>query len=125
MSRFLSEENINLVEEFISSQEPSGSMPNISETDREQTINDWKTINLPETLCTSYLQFASNANGMISYGFYKTMKNEIYIIEAYCSIIRKYYNIDNNWIVREKMFNKKLEVTKIKDDFVQKITNIL
>ena len=80
MSRFLSEENINLVEEFISSQEPSGSMPNISETDREQTINDWKTINLPETLCTSYLQFASNANGMISYGFYKTMKNEIYII---------------------------------------------
>ena len=99
MSRFLSEENINLVEEFISAQEPSDSMPNISETDREQTINDWKTINLPETLCTSYLQFASNANGMISYGFYKTMKNEIYIIEAYCSVIRKYYNIDNNWIM--------------------------
>ena len=99
MSRFLSEENINLVEEFISAQEPSDSMPNISETDREQTINDWKTINLPETLCTSYLQFASNANGMISYGFYKTMKNDIYIIEAYCSVIRKYYNIDNNWIM--------------------------
>ena len=99
MSRFLSEENINLVEEFISAQEPSDSMPNISETDREQTINDWKTINLPETLCTSYLQFASNANGMISYGFYKTIKNEIYIIEAYCSVIRKYYNIDNNWIM--------------------------
>ena len=112
MSRFLSEENINLVEEFISSQEPSGSMPNISETDREQTINDWKMINLPETLCTSYLQFASNANGMISYGFYKTMKNEIYIIEAYCSVIRKYYNIDNNWIMLmpyEEFIKKLLE----------------
>ena len=46
MSRFLSEENINLVEEFISVQEPSDS-----------------------------------------------------IIEAYCSVIRKYYNIDNNWIM--------------------------
>lgn len=99
MSRYLTEENIILVEEFIGSHEPCVSMPNISETDREQTINDWKIINLPETLCTTYLQFASNANGMISYGFYKTKKNEIYIIEAYCSVIRKYYNIDKDWIM--------------------------
>jgi hypothetical protein len=99
MSRYLSKENVDIVEEFIQSNKPTNDMPNISEKDREQTIADWKNINEQETPCNSYLQFANNANGMISYGFYKTTKGEIYIVESYCSVIRRYYNTYESWIM--------------------------
>jgi hypothetical protein len=97
MSRILSESNINYVEQFIEINKCSDNLTGISEYYREQTIKDWETINDKNTQCTTYLQFADNSYGMISYGFYKTKKEEIYIISAYCNKLTNYYNVDDNW----------------------------
>jgi len=99
MSRYLSNSNIEMIESFIQTNKALDTMPNISETDREQTIVDWMEINKPETQCHTYLQFASNAYGMTSYGFYKTKNDKIFIIEAYCGEVKKYYNVDSSWVM--------------------------
>lgn len=108
MSRFLSEENIQLLENFIATNQPLSSnfLPCISEKFREDAIRDWKSINDPETLPTTYLQFADSANGMTSYGFYKTRDGQIFLITAFCCKLTSYYNLDNNWhilIPRDKL----------------------
>jgi hypothetical protein len=101
MSRFLSQSNIELLENFIASNEPNSSdfLPAISEHYREDAIKDWETINDPETPVTSYLQFASASLGMTSYGFYKTRDGRIFLINAFCSQITAYYYVTTNWSI--------------------------
>jgi hypothetical protein len=110
MLRFLSEENINLLEDFIISNKPKSNtyLPAISERDRTSAISDWKTITDPLTSRTTYLQFASNGSGMSSYAFYKSRNGCIYLISAFCNELTCYYeNIPSNWYIlmpREECF---------------------
>jgi hypothetical protein len=99
MSRFLSETNIELLENFIATNEPYSSdlLPAISECYRNDAINDWKTINDPDTPVTTYLQFASAALGMTSYGFYKTKDGRIFLVTAWCSELNCYYHVNSTW----------------------------
>lgn len=97
MSRFLSETNINILEHYIQVNQPSEILPAISECYREQAIEDWKTINDPETLPTTYLQFADSAYGMTSYGFYKTKEGLIFLVTAFCGELSAYYKVQPNW----------------------------
>ena len=99
MSQFLSKSNVELLENFIASNQACSSdfLPAISEYYREDAIKDWETINDPETPVTSYLQFAYAALGMTSYGFYKTRDGRIFLINAFCSQISAYYTVTSNW----------------------------
>jgi hypothetical protein len=99
MSRFLSETNIELLENFIATNEPYSSdlLPAISEYYRNDAINDWNTINDADTPVTTYLQFASAALGMTSYAFYKTKDGRIFLISAWCSELSCYYHVNSTW----------------------------
>lgn len=97
MSRFLSETNINILEDFIQRNQPSSILPAISECYREQAIEDWKTINDNETLPTTYLHFANSAYGMTSYGFYKTRDGQIFLINAFCGELVAYFIVSSSW----------------------------
>jgi hypothetical protein len=97
MQQKLSEYYINKVEDFIVNHNPNNEYPAITYYDREQAIDDWNTINSPETTTSSYFRFAENAFGMVVYGFYKAKNGKIYIINSYCNKIQCYYNIDSNW----------------------------
>jgi hypothetical protein len=97
MSIELSKRNIELTESLISNHKPSEIIPAMSESDREFAIEYWKIINNNNTPVTSYIQFGSNACGMNSYGFYKSINGNIYIISAYCNSISTYYNVDSTW----------------------------
>lgn len=99
MSRFLSQSNIELLENFIATNEPYSSdlLPAISECYRNDAINDWKTINDPNTPVTSYLQFASAALGMTSYAFYKTQDGRVFLVTSWCSDLTCYYHVNSKW----------------------------
>lgn len=97
MSRFLSENNIIILEQFIQENKVNEILPAISEYYREQAIEDWKTINDPNTPPTTYLQFADSAYGMVSYGFYKTKSGSIYMITAYCNEISAHFSVSPSW----------------------------
>jgi hypothetical protein len=101
MSRFLSESNIELIENFIVSKQPTNSelLPAISECYREDAVKDWKSINDPETPNTSYFQFASDAFGMSSYGFYKSKCGQVFLINAFCNKLVSYYNVPDDWYI--------------------------
>lgn len=96
----LSEENIIATEEAILSDKlvPKESLvvPSISCQYYDDAEEGWKFIQ--NSKINSYFQFASNALGMTSYGFYKANNGQIYIIEAWINEIRKIYipskNID-------------------------------
>jgi len=116
MSRYLSQSNIELLENFITTNEPYSSdlLPAISECYRDDAIKDWKTINEPNTPVSSYLQFASAGAGMTSYGFYKTKDGRIFLVSAWCNNLNSYYNVNSNWYILIPY-----------EDFVQKETNAL
>jgi hypothetical protein len=101
MSRQLSESNIELLEHFIVSKSPmdSDSLPAISERDKDDTIRDWKTINDPNTPNTTYIQFASNCQGMSSYGFYKSRNGSIFMVSAFCDKITSYHIVPDDWYI--------------------------
>jgi hypothetical protein len=106
MSRQLSEENIEIVEEFIRNNKPANYVLQISEWDREQAVSDWITINDSETPTSTYLQFGSDGGGMTSYGYYKAKNNDIYIINAFLNTISCYYKVDSSWYVLNNIENK-------------------
>jgi len=86
----LTEENINTIEKFIeensSSLEDPNYEPSISMQYFDNVIECWKYIQeAPETY---YFQFASNAMGMSSFGFYKAKSGTIYIVEAFMNNIQ-------------------------------------
>jgi hypothetical protein len=97
MSRELSEENIEMIEDFISYNPPSLYLPNPSISDQENAINDWKQINEPDVPVTSYLQFGSDGYGMTSYGFYKSRSEKIYLVVAFMNNISSYHNVTSEW----------------------------
>jgi hypothetical protein len=120
MSRFLSESNIELLENFIASNKPNSSnfLPAISEHYREDAIKYWKTINDPEAPVTSYLQFASSGYGITSYGFYKTRDGRIFLINAYCNQITAYYHVTSTWsilIPHEQYIKKQSDILLYED----------
>lgn len=99
MSQLLSDSNIKLLENFIASNKPCSSdlLPAVSECYRVDAINYWKVINEPETLPTTYLQFAYSGYGMSSYAFYKTKDGLIFMINSFCNELTAYYNVTSSW----------------------------
>jgi hypothetical protein len=97
MSRSLSEKYIDDVELFIKNNNPSQMLPAISECYRNQAIEDWNYINDSSTPNTTYLQFASSAMGMNSYGFYKSKSGKIYLLSAFVNSLSYYCIIDSQW----------------------------
>jgi hypothetical protein len=121
MSRFLSQSNIELLENFIATNEPYSSdlLPAISECYRNDAINDWNTINDPNTPVTSYLQFASAALGMTSYAFYKTQDGRVFLVTSWCSDLTCYYHVNSNWhilIPYEEFVQKQNDALLFSDD---------
>jgi hypothetical protein len=121
MSRFLSQSNIELLENFIATNEPYSSdlLPAISEYYRDDAIKDWKTINDPNTPVTSYLQFASAALGMTSYAFYKTQDGRVFLVTSWCSDLTCYYRVNPNWhilIPYEDFVQKQSDALLFSDD---------
>lgn len=98
MSKF-SEEMINITEAAIMSDKlvskDYDNLPAISCSDYDTAETGWKTINNSDK--NYYLQFASNAGGFTSYGFYKANNGEIYIIEAWVNMITKVYIPSKKW----------------------------
>ena len=96
----LSEEYIIAAEQAILSDilvpKTSLVVPSISCQYYDEAEEAWKFIQNSQK--NSYRQFASNALGMSSYGFYKANNGQIYIIEAWINEIRNVYipskNID-------------------------------
>jgi hypothetical protein len=89
MSVWLSDSNIELIENFISSNQLATNTLGISISDFAYgQICYQKMLSSPTT---SYIQFSSNTFDMTSYGLYKTIYNEIYVIEAFCNNITCYY----------------------------------
>ncbi len=91
----LSEQSINLAEKAIQSDklilEDSNIQPSISYQYYNTAEEAWKLITGENVPINSYILFASNSYGYISYGFYKSNNNNIYIIEAYLNNISKVY----------------------------------
>ena len=61
----------------------------------QDAAETWKLIKNSEK--NSYKYFASEGNGMTSYGFYKANNGEIYIIEAWVNMITKVYIPSKKW----------------------------
>lgn len=99
MEYLLSEANTELVENFIATNTPYSSdyLPNINNYYREDAIKYWKMINDPNIKPTTYLPFADNAGGFTNYGFYKSKKGEIFLIDTYCNKLTAHYNVNSNW----------------------------
>ena len=89
----LSEENIKITEDFIVNNACKPDYPNLCFSDLYNAQEAYNEIIKLDP--TSYVYFGSNAFGMTSYGFYKTLKNDIYIIQAYCNVIECYYDPKN------------------------------
>ena len=117
MSRQISESNIELLEQFIennTARDDRDSLPAISERDRDDAVSDWKTINDPNTPVTTYLQFASNCQGMSSYGFYKSRNGSIFMVSAFCDKITSYHIVPADWyiLIPYDEYIKKLDADK-------------
>ena len=93
----LSEENIEYLEEFIKLHNPLPETPCPSDSDMAKAKRMWDKISNCETPITSYYQFGSNSFGMISYGFYKSRSNKIYMIVAYINEVQSCHPVDSNW----------------------------
>ena len=76
-------------------------LPAISYSDYKSTKVGWKFIN--EADKNYYMQFASNASGFTSYGFYKANDGKIYIIEAYINEISRIYTPTKMWCGLEEL----------------------
>lgn len=99
MQNLLSQENIELIENFIATNEQHSSdfLPAISEKYREYAIESWNYINDIQTSPTSYIQFAEGAYGMSSYGFYKSKNERVFLINAFCNQPISYYDVPPTW----------------------------
>ena len=68
-----------------------------------------KWILIQDDEINSYHQFASNANGTQSFGFYKANNGQFYIIEAFINDIRKVYSVTKNChFIRDLIKDEKL-----------------
>lgn len=110
MSR-LSPEFIEAAEKAILSDMlvPEGSIvvPSISCQYYNYAIEMWNDITKEEMPLNTYFQFASNAMGMQSYGYYKANNGRIYIIEAFINEIRKVYIPSNSIECLTDLLNNK------------------
>jgi len=106
MSRF-SQQMIDITEEAISEKlmpKDTDNVPAISYRDYEDAESGWNIITNAEK--NYYIQFASNAFGMCSYGFYKANNGEIYIIEAWVNEITKVFIPSKKWNCLQNVINK-------------------
>ena len=99
MTTKFSQQLIDITEEAILSDKlmpkDTDRLPAISYRDYEDAENGWNIITNSEN--NYYIKFASNGNGMSSYGFYKATNGEIYIIEAWANKITRVYIPSKNW----------------------------
>lgn len=107
MYDILTENNINLVEEAINDNKiiRYESYPCISYRDYENAELMWNLISANNVPITSYLKFASNSYGLISYGYYKAKNGNIYIVEAYINHITNIYIPSENIDCIKNVFN--------------------
>ena len=70
-------------------------LPSISYRHYDDAKYCWNIINKSDK--NYYLQFADNAMGMASYGFYKANNGQIYIIEAWANKITNVYIPSKKW----------------------------
>jgi hypothetical protein len=73
----------------------SDNLPTISFRDYEEAKIGWNI--MKEAYKNDYFLFASNSQGMTSYGFYKANNGDIYIIEAFVGEIQKIYIPSKKW----------------------------
>ena len=110
MSR-LSPEFIEAAEQALLSDvlvpEESNNVPSISCQYYDYAIEMWNDINKEDVPLNTYLQFASNAMGMRSYGYYKANNGKIYIIEAFMNEITDIYVPSNKIECLTKTLNNK------------------
>ena len=109
-----SQKMIDITEEAISTKlmpKDNDKLPAISYRDYEDAESGWNIIKKAEKNC--YIQFASNAAGMSSYGFYKANNGEIYIIEAWVNEITRVFIPSKDWDCLQHLINDK-------DHFVNK-----
>jgi hypothetical protein len=95
----LSQELIDQAENAISSNllvpKDSEFLPSISYKDYDSAVESWNIIRSAEP--NTYIQFASNAAGMTSYGFYKATNGQIYVVEAFVQVINRVYYPTNKF----------------------------
>jgi hypothetical protein len=109
MSTKFSQQLIDITEKAILSG-TTDSVPAISYRDYEEAETGWNIIKNSEK--NHYIQFASNAFGYQSYGFYKANNGKIYIIEAYMNEISKVYIPSKKWDCLQNVIND--EDTRLK-----------
>lgn len=69
----------------------------------QDAAETWKLIKNSEK--NSYKYFASEGNGMTSYGFYKANNGQIYIIEAWMNDITNIYLVSKNISFLKRFIN--------------------
>jgi hypothetical protein len=102
MSTKFSQQLIDITEEAILSH-TTDNVPAISYSDYEGAENGWNIIKNSEK--NNYIQFASNAFGFQSYGFYKANNGKIYIIRAYMNEISNVYIPSKKWDCLHNVIN--------------------
>ena len=110
MSRRLSASYVQITENFIRDHEPMEVYPLIKEYDKEMAIDCLAEIkDLP---VESYLQFGEASLGMISYGYYKSRNEQLYILRAFCNELQFYYKVDSEWekYINDKYISKNKEI---------------
>lgn len=96
MSTVLTKEQIDIIEEFISNNDPHD-LPCVSYKDYETGkayYNEIKT--QPEG---SYHIFGSNGSGYTCYAFYKAMNSKIYVMNVFMQSFEAFSIMDETWDV--------------------------
>lgn len=98
--RNLSQHNINRVEDAIKSSKLQPIEKNfnlsISYQYYDLASTSYKEMLKQETHVTNYCQFAANGMGYQSYGFYKSIDGNIYIVDTFLEEINNIYIPDKN-----------------------------
>lgn len=108
MSSQLSNENTERVEKAIKELLViDGEEPSISMQYFDDVVTYWNKIQ--KTPQTHYFQFASNAMGMTSYGFYKAKDNCVYIVEAFMNNITRVYTPTNKMFFMQGLVKESIK----------------
>lgn len=110
MTTTLSQQNIDLVENFLKTEkflnQNRDIVPSISYKHYDLAEEYYNEITQPNVPINTYYLFASNAYGYTSYGFYKASNKKIYIIEAFMNEITNVYIPSSKFHCLKKFFDE-------------------
>ena len=86
----LSTENIEFIENYITTKPPLTYLPSLSYPNVVKANRAYETITKPDVPSTTYIYFASNPNGYSRYGYYKSRGGEIYLLTEFLNEICGY-----------------------------------